>query len=403
MKFVSLSALWWIIIVRFIFPIFWCGIYLFSTISSDKHYDTVLLLLSTLVFQLVVFLLLIQYIVKIISHRNRLQFSENIQVKTKGYGVFFSIILIFLLFVNYDSLPIFMDLGSDSIVMLGEMSKVKTWLVYGSISVLVTILLAASMNEKNHKKRMGFRFIAFLASISTGKKSALLEFFMKYFLIQFIFLKNKKINMLFILFAMFLSLFFGAMQFFNTSVTLQEGSWVGSIFYLLYSHGTVYLAQFINLNGVDFALSYSESISGGAFSYFLNPFVKFVTGSGIDKAIGPYLSYHLFGNTFPNGVNPTLFFELIFVFGDILYGFFVIPIMIIWLYIQKIIFRKVVMTHVFLLKVGFLLLFFFFFGLLFDSLNTIRSLPFVLIPFVIYFFLKLLALGAKPKFISEKY
>jgi len=287
-----------------------------------------------------------------------------------------------------------MDLGSDSIVALNETNKIKTWLSYGLMSTIVVILLVAATYEKDTKKIV-YRLFAFLASIITGKKSALLAFFMKYLLIQYIFSKNKKTNVLILFLAMLMSLVFGLVQFINTGIVQEDIGWIDLTLSILYSHGTSYLGQFISLNGVDFALSYSESISGGSLAYFFNPFVKFITGSGIDRAIGPYLSYHLFGNTFPNGVNPTLFFELIFVFGDTLYGFFVIPIMIIWLYIQKLIFRKIITTHVFLLKTGFLLLLFFFFGFLFDSLNAIRLLPFVLIPFIMHLLSKILTFAAR--------
>ncbi len=71
--------------------------------------------------------------------------------------------------------------------------------------------------------------------------------------------------------------------------------------------------------------------------------------------------------------------------------------MLIWLHMQKIIVKKILGTNIFLLKIGFLLLFFFFFGIMFDSLNAIRLLPFVSIPFLMYILLKLFIIGANSK------
>jgi len=389
------------ILFRIILPLIWCFDFLINNSINVSHYTIVLL--HTFYLFVEGFLIIHLMIYTINLTRRYRKYRQNnsayiIQKDNEGnrYALiaFFGVVFFFLL--NFNTLPIFMKGGSDAIVALGEVQKTKTWFMYGILGIFTTMLLFSIFYIKSYLKKYFYGFILLLVSLVTGKKSALISYLSKFIFVYFL-INNKKpsLPLIKIGIGLILSIFFIVYQFARTSGIDFNLLEVFSIFFnLVYSSSTVYLSQFITMNGIEYAQMYSDSLGDfGSIIYILNPFLKFLFGIGIYKAPGPFLGEVLFGYTFPNGVNPTLFFEPIFVFGNYLAIFFsfvnlLIVIMLAKYFIKKIIFN---INKSLLLTISFFGLFLSCLSFTNDTLNTIRNLPFVLLPMIWFYFLKFLA------------
>jgi hypothetical protein len=144
------------------------------------------------------------------------------------------------------------------------------------------------------------------------------------------------------------------------------------------------LEQIHNLNGINYISNYSNELGDfGSFKYFFNSFIKIISPSnGINKSIGPYLNKMIYDSEIPNGVNPTFFYELIFISGNKYFGlisFIFIPLILFILFrLYRIMYINAKKLDIYSLSIYlFLLKFLLFF--LNDTLNAIRTLPFILI------------------------
>lgn len=391
-KLIILGSISSFIIMRNIIPLIWSIIYIEDNGLADKYAGTILILIIYLFIQSVLNIKIMNYIYKK-TEANRTE-NENMLNITKKYDKYgfmlIGIIIIYILF-NFHEIPLFMNLGSDSMVKLVESNKIKTWIVYGILEVVNTALIFITLKAKKRNKIIFFIFLI-ISVIVTGKKSAILALLFNILLVKFI-ISNKKPKLK--IFKLIIFCIIGSayiiIQYIRTDGIIFNLNSLLTIFdifiKILYDTSTIYLVQLINLKGLEFAPLYSKSLGDfGVLKYFFNPFIKLIGGTGINKSIGPFLSYQLFGNNFPNGVNPTLFFEFYFVFGNLYASIFAIIILVILYFVMKKLIDKIIKYNnkSILMQISFVLLFISCFSFTIDSLNTIRNLPFYLLPYFLF-------------------
>lgn len=406
MIFLLLSPIGFFLVFRVLLPVMWCVNFIFTSLNHP-YYDLVLYHLFYLILEGILTIWLMINIVNIVRiYRN----SKNHEFSTQSKGYKMATlallgIIVFLLF-NLNELPIFGERGSDSIVELGEMKKKSVWFWYGILQVFITMILYTVFYVKKTAIKFIFVGILLIVGAVTGKKSAVFSIFTQIIMMYYIFTKSKPslsiIKIGIIVIGFFVSSYFAVIQYFRTIGSTFEFVQLSSIvqyfnilWNLVYSSATIYLEQMISLEGVQYAKMYSDSLgTGGWIIYLLNPITKFLFGYGIYKSIGPFLNEALFGFEFPNGVNPVLFFEYIFVFGDHLSIILAYLNLIIIFIFAKYAFRKMVFTFETnsLVSITYYYLFLGAFSFLADSLNTIRMLPFYLMPLLTHYFIKVLKL-----------
>ncbi len=387
----GVSPLTFFILVRCIFPIIWCLIYLFtneySTINSNS-YDTVLLHLLYLIIQTI--LLYILYI-------NLLRFKVNV-IEKKGIittdknSLALSLPIVIALYISIFSqgIPLFMDGGSDAIVSMGEESKNSTWIISGLISSLQIVLIFLNFRERNKFWKIFIYLFIVFSFLVNGKKASILTFILDFSFISFLLQpKRIKVNLksIFLIISVALmAILFAIVQFFRTvGIEISSETIAFGFTYLsdlTYGSFTAYLSQIIDLGGINSIEDYSISLGTlGSLKYLFNSFTQFFLGIGIQKAIGPYLTYYIYGSEFPNGVNPTLFFEFVFVFGSKYAGvvsILLLPIIIYSIYLLSVKIYYSSKYNPFDSSINLYLLFFLL-TFLVDSLNAIRSLPFIIL------------------------
>ena len=388
------------ILFRILLPVYWSIEFLLTNLNH-QYYEIVLFHLLYLLVEAFLISYLMIYIIRITKKYRKLRQNDDYIVSKNKEGnryLLFSMIGIsFFFLLNFNTLPIFMSGGSDAIVALGEQQKTKTWIMYGFLGMFLLLLLFSIIYIKNIKKKYFLGTILFISAISTGKKAALISIFNKLIFVYYLFLIYKpKLPIFKVFFVLLLSVFFIIYQFSRTSgIEFELLEIFQILFNLIYSSANSYLSQFIILDGVSYAQLYSNQLGdGGAFLYLFNPFLKFLFGIGIEKSIGPFLMYQFYGSEFPNGVNPTLFFEYIFVYGSF---FAILPAFItlgLVFYFAKIFIKKTVYNFdkSLLLTVTYFGLFLSCLSFTADTLNTIRSLPFIVLPMFWFYFIKFLSI-----------
>ncbi len=188
-----------------------------------------------------------------------------------------------------------------------------------------------------------------------------------------------------------ISIIFITVQYFRTvcgDVSLNNIS--GNLLIIkdmIIGSSTGYLGQFISSGGLQYSGDYSNGLGDfGVLLYIFNSYTKFLFGFGIEKSIGPFMTYKLTGSEFPNGVNPTLFFEVIFVYDSylaIILSFVLLGLSYVFMVflVKKMVFNK---NNIFILATYYML-FLSCISYTFDSMNTIRNIPFAILPALIYF------------------
>jgi hypothetical protein len=384
-----LSPFGFFLLFRCIIPEIWCINFLIDYNIATQYYFLVFSHLIYLVLETILMILFFNKI-SLIIQKNR----QNVSVNKNYSSLSYILILGLSILVYFSTIPLFEDGGSDAIVSMGETDKFSTWLVFGIIRIIITALLFFAYFENNNfKKLLFFLFIIFF-SILDGKKGGVVFFFNSIIFTHYFFSsKEPKINLrLFLISTIFIlvSIVYAVIQF-NRTIGLDidyESLTIGfnKIINLTYSSFSSYLKQMIKLNGLKYAEAYSNNLGiFGTVKYLLNSFTKLLFGIGIDQAIGPYLNYSLFGSLFPNGVNPILFFECIFVGGNMFYSILSFPLLIlifIFLYNRS---RKLLYSannNLIDTAIHFNFIIFYL-TLLTDTLNAIRSLPFLLLLYLI--------------------
>jgi len=338
------------IFLRNFLPILWCLNYLFNNGVSDKYSDIVVFHMIYLLIQMLFILLFMVFVINKIktSKKNNLEIINKKKLTKVSYILI--ILVIFYFIFNMGKIPILMDQGSDSIHYLVESNKLETWLIYGILSIVQYVFLIVIINMHKYKKNYIFKFIIliffFAIALVSGKKSVLMSLLFSFLFIYYLY--NKKASKKIIFSSIFLFLL-GFIYIFIQFTRTTSGNidffniynLIFSFWNIIWNHSTVYLQQIINSGGIDFIKDYSNNLGlKGKFLYFLNPYTKLLFGIGIERSIGPYLSYTLYGDNFPHGVNPTLFFEFCYIFGYKIAGLFSLFFLPIIYFIQKYFFLK---------------------------------------------------------------
>ena len=377
---------------RVLLPSIWCLDFLISNYFSHKYYEIVFVHMVYLLLEGFLTISLMVYIVNSVVKFRRYYGSQVCIDKKEKEGKKYALIAIvgiFLFFIlNFNSLPIFMSGGSDAIVSLGEMQKTKTWFMYGILGLFVIVLLFSIIYIKSTTKKYLYGVILVLASLITGKKAALISLLNKFVFVYFITSSRPKLPFLKIGIFIIISVFFILIQFSRThghEITIYN--MLGILFNLIYYSSTNYLDWMFTLDGISHIELYSETLGFmGWVKYTLNPFLKFLFGIGVEQAIGPFLNYQFYGFEFPNGPQPTLFFEYMFVWGTefAFIGAFLNMVLIFLL--SRVIFEKLLyyINKSMLVTVTLFLSFLACFSLLLDTPLTVRTLPFILLPLVIH-------------------
>jgi hypothetical protein len=392
------------LIFRGILPLIWT----LNAIVSDNKYTYVLLLHSIYLFILIIFDIIL--LKNLIKHSHFEKYKNNFfdQKRVHAIILFFGwAFLILFLILKPFALPIFYERGSDAIVEISLQYNKYVWFYFGIMYAIKLLATFIFFQSKKYSIKIASFILILLTSIMAGKKSALLQVIENFTLLYLIFegrelrlfrmRKNgffihKKMGFIFLFISAFLiiAIYFALIQFKRTVgdnyITNIFNTNIFNLLYdfaiLVFSSSTVYLVQFFTLDGIEYYKDYSESLGTlGIVKYFLNPVFKFLFNIGIDKAIGPYLNYKLYGSDFPHGVNPTLFFEFIFITGNIEVGFILSIISIVFVFkISQLCIKYLkdnkynnpfILSFVYGVLVSLL-------SFTADTLNTIRNIPFLL-------------------------
>ena len=382
------------LLIRCLFPIIWCLIFLSSTNISNQYYSLVFFHLLYLIFETGLIFKFYNKIKKLIEiQRDTIYLSRNYN------NIVLFLLIILSIFFNLGTMPLLIEGGSDALVSLGETEKFSTWFIFGAFRIiLVPLLLIWYFEKKIFLKFLIFVYI-FIFSIIDGKKGGLIILLNNIIFIHY-FLSKKKLRISFkfimiITIVIIISILFAVLQF-NRTIGLDTDFnsilfGITKVFTLTYNSFTSYLEQMITMNGLNYAVKYSDQLGTlGIFKYLFNSFTKILFGYGIEQSIGPFLNYELYGSLFPNGVNPILFFELIFISGNIYFSFFsFLIIYIIFHFIfqrsKKLIYS--ININLFDSAIHFSIILFYL-SLLTDVLNAIRGLPFIFILILIKYLYK---------------
>jgi hypothetical protein len=380
------------ILFRLLLPIIWCLEYIFSDSCNDQFivFFHLIYLICLLIGFIFVYKLFIQ-------HQNKLDKTPSFLINQGNDGLPIFLILCILSILFFTPLPVFQSGGSDAIMLMQEESKGATWFFSGALLTLSYPLYFLFFTDKSIRNKIIYFLFLIIISASAGKKGGILDFFTNLILIASIFMSfRRRFSFKIFLSALFLitlTIFFALYQYLQTIGFELNSSVVAQSLPILYNlttgSYTSYLEYLHNFGGLQTAQLYSDNLGDyGTFKYFFNSYLKIIDPSlGINKSIGPFLNYQINGSDLPNGVNPTFFYELIFIYGNKYFGLASLPFVpIFFLFFVRIMKRlysflnstkDVYTMSLYFFGLKFLLFF------LNDTLNALRSLPFVLL---LYFF-----------------
>jgi hypothetical protein len=383
------------IFFRLLLPSLWCVDCIFSDSCNEQF--ILFLHLIYLIFLYIGFLFVYQLFKE---HQNKLeQIPPNIQKQSK-YSLPLFLIVCIISILLFTPLPILQLGGSDAIMLMQEESKGATWFFSGALLTLSYPLYFLFFLDRSTRNKVIYFLLLIVVSASAGKKGGILDFFTNLILIASIFISFRKTVSFKILLSLLvliaLTIFFALYQYIKTLGIELDFSIIAQSLPILYDlttgSYTSYLEYLHNMGGLQTAQLYSDNLGNfGTFKYFFNSYLKVIDPNlGINKSIGPFLNYHINGSDIPNGVNPTFFYELIFIYGNKYYGIASLPFVpIIFFFFVKITkklysffnsSKDVYTMSLYFFGLKFLLFF------LNDTLNALRSVPFILI---LIFFKKL--------------
>jgi hypothetical protein len=397
--FLLLGPLGLFIVFRVVFPLIWCVDYLFSKDDSTEAFQLVGAHLFYLLLQGVLLIILMLEMVSSSERLRRVRSSlgylreKEHQAKNSLYICVGLLIIFFLL--NFNSLPIFMEGGSDAIMMLNEERKGHTWFMYGVLGSLLLIFCVVFAHYRSLLKKSLVALVTLVSAVTTGKKASLFSVFGKLLLTHYgLSLRKPRLPLFLILSFGLICSWFIVFQFSRTAGFDFHIFEIGSILCdLIYSSSTVYLEQIIRLEGFRYAEAYAEGLGAfGPVVYILNPFTKVILDTGISKAPGPFLGEMLFNSSTPNGANFTLFFEYYFSWGGYCGAWLSFAHMTLTFFLARFFFFRFLYDwkeHLLVSSVW-LGLFLSCFSFLADALYTTRSLPFVFFPLIILLALRIM-------------
>jgi hypothetical protein len=385
------------IILRILIPGIWCFDYLISNLKNEDS----LLILGHLLYLIILLIGFLKIFTFVFDKQRKIELSNsfiNDNFQPLPYLLLFFIFVILF----FTPLPLFQSGGSDAVVLMQEEAKGATWFFSGALSILSYPIFFLIFLEQNTRRKIFYFLLVLFTSISAGKKTGILEFLINFILIaSFYHCIYKYVNLktiFLIIIGILLSFTFAIFQYTQTIAIDYNSINYSESFNLLLklstSSFTSYLEQIHVLGGIKYLQIYSDQLGElGPINYFFNSFIKvFNSSGGIQKGIGPFLNYMIYNSEIPNGVNPTLFYEFMFIGGKknwAYLSFLIIPFIfyIIFNFLKKLYTRKK-KENIYTLSLYFfsikLLLFF-----LVDTLNAIRSTPFICILLILNFISRL--------------
>lgn len=270
----------------------------------------------------------------------------NIKISNQGRRFIYLLLiygLLILLFLN-KNLPVFNSGGSDAIVRFNQESRLNGLLLsslYLPIIGCVILIFAGS--------RSGFLLIFLIILLTAaGKKAGVLGGVHLLVLLVLVTRKVPKFVIGSLPFLPILAVGFAVYQLIGSSsqarlTTLLFFDNIFNLMDIIQISASLFLIQLFDWGGLVYLESYMHKES--AYDYFFNPFHKVLGTGGVDKMLGPYLNYKLFGSEIPNGSNMTFPIELYALGGSlpmIMASLLSVPLMMVSAYFVR--FRREVST-----------------------------------------------------------
>lgn len=225
--------------------------------------------------------------------------------------------------------PLFMSSGSDAAMLVYMNANTKSSAFAADVVILSlsVVMVPLAFFNRSTVGRLTLLLCCVLLAIHSGKKSGLILLVGQIALVAFgMGFRPGRALVYCAALALVAGAFF-SLQFLRTTShygndIALDGA-VPAITNMIYGSSTSLYEQMFAQGGLSLAVGYSDHLgSMPAMTYWGNSYTKILFGTGIDQSIGPFLSSELYGNMNPNGVNPTLPFEFIFVFGSYNAGWF---------------------------------------------------------------------------------
>lgn len=307
-----LTPIFYVLLYRQIIPLHW---YFNTEVQVDNQYQLLFNLhVLYLVYQITLSLIIMLYVY--FNIMNKQPINEQITINKK---VSFKLLLFALLglVILGNDIPVLSGFSSENIVRSSSENKIITFLGFGLLTSVSTFALIA-FTYRWDIRRKTLILIAALPTFLASKKSGFIVFVQDCVLLLILSRYSFSTNFILrILCYLLLSVLFGLFILSNM-VQLD----IKKILDIYYATSTSYLNVFWQDYGIRLEHAYRKEIGEiPAFQYLANPFLKILGIGGIEYSIGPYLSSKLNGvgdGKVLTGVNPTLFFELVFIFGQAL-------------------------------------------------------------------------------------
>lgn len=272
---------------------------------------------------------LLLFIIKRLNYKtkrfNTQGFSKDILFKPDE-KISMKIIVTFIItiYVLRDIIPIFQGLNSENLVHISMDHKFSSLFGFGVLAMISTYAMIALAYKRTTRKTIAL-LLAILPAIMSSKKAALLVCYQDLVLLFMLSQSSvKQVPFWRLTSGLLLAVLFGITIYLN--MISFEWKSVKTIFFTIldmyYGSATSYLNVMWQDMGYALADDYRKEVgSPVVFQYLANPFLKVLGLGGIEYSIGPYLAatlYGIAGELVITGVNPTLFFEIVFISGELI-------------------------------------------------------------------------------------
>lgn len=294
------------IIYRLILPIFYL-----ITLLLDSSPDSALIV--AILFNLICLTGACLYTISYASN------TKTTIILSKSHASVKYFTLLVTLGVFNTNLPIVSGGGSDALSMLSVTNKYQSWIGFILLELTYLQFIVSAAFTTSRKKTILMLSMAVIIAALSMSKIVVFIVFVKYLTLRlFLGFRTSIVPIAIALsFGVIFAVYVYLVTISNLSVRNINDLWstVFEIFY--YSANFVYILM-LERGGIDTQEVYMN-LNNEFFgiNYFLNPFLA-TFGLGIQSSIGPFLNESLFGIDGTNGVNPTLFFELFMVYGEVI-------------------------------------------------------------------------------------
>lgn len=298
--------------------------------------------------------------------------------------------LIFVLIIFNTNLPLFAGKGSEALASLSITNKYQTWIGFVLLETTYLQFILLGSRSPTKKGTIFLLFVAFIIGSLSMSKAIAAAVLLKFITIRLF--TNVKTPLLPVITGIVFSVFFIAtVYYFTLSSAAGDGiknitagvdffSILSTVWEIIYYSANFVYIMMLERGALEYADLYSHLNNHFiGLNYFLNPFIA-PLGMGISQSIGPFINEILFATKGPRGVNPSLFFEFLYVYSAPIAVIFTpivsVTILIIFYKIFDIAVRtKNTFDAALLMQIAFYLITF-----LSDSLFSIRSIfPLILI------------------------